>query len=87
MILSSLYFSYIDDEGHAQKPFLLPQKDPAFYDDFLNFYGLPEFMVEPVSVSENDLVNAIHYRSTKQLSSPLTAATPKSAKEGNYRYP
>ncbi|RPH89756.1 MAG: hypothetical protein EHM72_19945, partial [Calditrichaeota bacterium] len=34
-LCSRLYFSCIDENGRASKPFLLPQKDPRFYDTFL----------------------------------------------------
>lgn len=36
------YFSYFDDKGKAHKPFVLPQKDPEFYDYFHKSYNIPE---------------------------------------------
>lgn len=41
------YITYIDNNGNAHKPFILPQKDPRFYGKFLKTYNIPEF-------SEND---------------------------------
>ncbi len=36
------YFCYIDSAGVAHKPFVLPQKDPAFYDYTLKSFNIPE---------------------------------------------
>jgi hypothetical protein len=36
------YFSYIDSQGVAHKPFLLPQRDPALYDHLLQSFNIPE---------------------------------------------
>jgi hypothetical protein len=36
------YFSYIDSAGTAHKPFVLPQRDPAFYDYTLQSFNIPE---------------------------------------------
>jgi hypothetical protein len=38
------YLAYIGENGNAGKPFLLPQKDPAFYDTFLFSFNVPEFV-------------------------------------------
>ncbi len=43
-LYGKIYFSYIDDSGHAYKPFVLPQKDPEFYDYQLKSYNVPELM-------------------------------------------
>jgi hypothetical protein len=43
------YFAYFDPEtGNASKPFLLPQKDPNFYDYFTKTYNLPELIKAPI---------------------------------------
>ena len=36
------YFCYIDKEGKAHKPFVLPQKNPHFYDNNLKSFNAPE---------------------------------------------
>lgn len=36
------YFAYIDAEGHAHKPFVLPQKDPEHYFYTFKSYNIPE---------------------------------------------
>lgn len=42
------YFAYIDKEGQGHKPFVLPQKDPEFYDYFYKSFNIPElFSIQP----------------------------------------
>jgi hypothetical protein len=36
------YFGYIDSLGVAHRPFVLPQRDPAFYDYTLRSFNIPE---------------------------------------------
>jgi hypothetical protein len=36
------YFCYIDRQGRAHKPFVLPQRDPSFYDLNLKSFNIPE---------------------------------------------
>ena len=43
------FFTYIDKEGKAHKPFMLPQKNPKkFYQDFVYSYNIPEFVKDKV---------------------------------------
>jgi hypothetical protein len=52
------YFSYFDESGVAHKPFILPQKDPDFYDSFLKTYNVPELVSKPVPSPWRDLAHA-----------------------------
>lgn len=36
------YFSYVDKQGNTHKPFVLPQKDPEYYDYTFKSYNIPE---------------------------------------------
>lgn len=46
------WFTHIDAEGQASKPFLLPQKNPLkFYEDSEYSYNIPEFITGKVEVS------------------------------------
>ena len=58
-LLARPYFSYVDEHGGFHKPFILPQKDPAFYGFCLNTFNVPELMQGPVTVTEGDLVRTI----------------------------
>ena len=57
-LCSRLYFSYLDSSGNAHKPFLMPQKDPAFYDTFIMNYNVPELIDGPVKTSHWTLMKA-----------------------------
>jgi Tol biopolymer transport system component len=52
------YIAYFK-EGKAFKPFILPQRDPDFYNELFQSYNIPEFMTEPVNVSRKELVDAV----------------------------
>jgi len=54
-----IYLSHIDSLGNASKAFILPQKDPSFYDAFLEIYNVPEFIKEPVRVSPQNLAKIL----------------------------
>ena len=47
------FFAHFDPEtGHFSKPFLLPQKEPDFYDTFTYTYNLPELIKAPVKTGK-----------------------------------
>jgi hypothetical protein len=50
-ILSQVWFSHIDQKGNAGKPFVLPQKDPEFYKEYMYNYNRPEFISGKVSLN------------------------------------
>ena len=53
-LYTRLYISYIDRNGVAHKPFLLPQKNPKkFYGNLMFSYNIPEFMKGRVKTSEH----------------------------------
>lgn len=49
-----LYIAYFDKRGKAHKPFILPQRDPYFYNDYYKSYNVPEFMIEPVTITPQE---------------------------------
>jgi hypothetical protein len=53
------FFCYFGKDGKASKPFVLPQKDPLFYDNFLKNYNIPELVIGAVEPSPFDLRNVI----------------------------
>ena len=54
-----LYIAYFDKEGHAHKPFILPQRDPYFYENYYKSYNVPEFMIEPVTITPQEFARHI----------------------------
>jgi len=49
------FFCYFDKNGKASKPFVLPQKDPEFYNSFLKNYNIPELITDAVEPSQFDI--------------------------------
>lgn len=49
------FIAYIDEEGQAAKPFLLPQDNPEFYSVFMKSYNIPEFVKGEISISPSKL--------------------------------
>ena len=49
-----LYIAYFDEKGRAHKPFLLPQRNPYFYNDYYKSYTAPAFMIEPVTITPQE---------------------------------
>ena len=73
------FFSYVDAEGRVHKPFILPQKDPEFYQSFLRTFSVPELITGPIRISQKALVRAI--RSSEQIKvDTFTSASPKGKK-------
>lgn len=42
------YISFIGEDGVVGKAFMLPQKDPEFYDNLMKSYNIPEFVTDRV---------------------------------------
>lgn len=49
------YFAYIDKNGKARKPFVLPQKDPSHYDEMLYSYNIPELSASKAVFNAADI--------------------------------
>ena len=49
------YFSHVGADGVATKPFVLPQKDPYFYDFFLKSFNIPDLGRESVGFDAEDI--------------------------------
>ena len=49
------YISFIDEHGNSSKPFVLPQKDPEFYQTYLKSYNIPEFSTFEIDLHPGDI--------------------------------
>ena len=58
-LFGRVYFSYVDPRGKARKPVLLPQRDPEFYDSFIENFNAPELITKPISIKQIALARAI----------------------------
>ena len=45
------FLSYINSDGTSEKPFVLPQKDPEFYNNFSKSFNIPEFSTEKINLN------------------------------------
>jgi len=54
-VYSRPYFAYFDANGKEYKPFLMPQKDPEFYDTFMKNFNRPELVKGKVELDENEM--------------------------------
>ena len=59
------YFCYVDADGHAHKPFCLPQRHPRFYDNTLKSFNAPELGHGRVPFSPKDVARAMKQESEK----------------------
>ena len=61
-LFTRLYFSHIDENGNATKPFLLPQNNPRkYYDELFMSYNVPDFVTSSVSFDDKraeELINS-----------------------------
>lgn len=71
------YLAYVDAEGNAHKPVLLPQKDPTYYDSCLLTYSVPELATEPIRSTKETLARAIRRSESISIVPPITMATPQ----------
>lgn len=52
------YISYIDENGNASKPFVLPQENPGFYKEFIKTFNIPEFAQADVTFTPGEVRKA-----------------------------
>ena len=53
------YFTYVDRQGKAHKPFVLPQRDPLFYDHHLKSFNAPELGKGRLPFEASDVRQAV----------------------------
>ncbi|NLS95851.1 MAG: hypothetical protein GXX96_27260 [Planctomycetaceae bacterium] len=71
------YLSFVDEDGRAHKPFVLPQDDPQFYDSFLETISVPELIDGPIPVAAKALADVA--RSKPVLVDAITGASKPAA--------
>lgn len=78
------YISFVDRTGKAHKPFILPQRDPEFYDSFLKTVSVPELITGPVPVSGEALARAARSGTVVTVDA-ITGASPQTGTSGPWR--
>jgi len=76
-VFTRIYLSYVDEAGEVYKPILLPQKDPTFYDSFLQTCNTPELVAGPVRVTKEKLGRVVRGSRQIEVALPITMATPR----------
>jgi hypothetical protein len=77
------FISYVDADGEAHKPFVLPQMHPSFYESCYRLYSVPELIDGSVTVNSRSLVEAIVGPTQISVNS-ITGATPKTGSTEAY---
>ncbi|MFN8255111.1 MAG: cytochrome C biosynthesis protein [Bacteroidales bacterium] len=65
------FFSYIDENGKSTKPFILPQKDPHFYETFLKSYNTPQLITSAIKQTPARFTESILGDSIQALIIPV----------------
>jgi len=71
------YLAHCDASGQFAKPFILPQRDPDFYDGYLKTFTVPEFATAPVPVGSRALARAARTGTRLPVALPATTMSPK----------
>jgi hypothetical protein len=79
-IFTRSYIGYVDENGKTSKAFVLPQKDPEFYNYTLETFNTPELVTGPIMVTGERLAQAVRGQTAIQVNIPTTMATPKPEK-------
>ncbi len=53
------YIAFIDENGKSGKPFIVPQRDPEFYDIYLKSFNVPEFSNVKISMNPGKIRDAV----------------------------
>ena len=76
-LFTRTYITYIDEKGQSRKSFIVPQKDPLFYDSHLETFSFPELSIEPMKISAEKLASAVRSPFQINVDLPITMASPK----------
>ncbi|MEO0293476.1 MAG: cytochrome C biosynthesis protein [candidate division WOR-3 bacterium] len=80
-LFSRPYFAYIDKEGNVSKPFILPQKNPSYYETCLENFNVPEFIKKPVRFSPKNLAKSAYKKPIQANLDPKLTPTQKKEEE------
>jgi Tol biopolymer transport system component len=53
------YFAWLDENGETTKPFMLPQKNPDFYDYCIHSFNVPELVTGKVNTDGRKMLKTI----------------------------
>ncbi len=70
------WFSHVDAAGRASKAFVMPQRDPAYYDSFMRVYHVPELVDQAIPIRGEELARIIREDPWLGMDPTVTGATP-----------
>jgi hypothetical protein len=71
-LINRPFIAYVGPDGTCGKPFVLPQRDPEFYDSLLLTYTIPTLAIKAVTVPQRELIDAIKSVNKPKLIMPTT---------------
>ena len=80
-ILTRIWFTYIDGNGKASKPFVLPQRKPDHYDSLTKVFSVPELVKSPVQAKYSKIVKTALSADGINVKLPISGATKKSSSD------
>jgi hypothetical protein len=80
-IFMKAYIAYVDGNGRTRKPFVMPQRDPSFYDSFIRVYHVPEFAKNPIRVRGEALAEVIRSAPWVKVDVHVTGASPRASSQ------
>lgn len=72
---SRIYLSYVDENGKAHKPVLVPEEDPAFYESFLRTRNTPELITASAAGWSEKLLAAHESPDVFEVTMPSVSMT------------
>ena len=84
-LFTKIFLSYVDETGRVYKPFLLPQKDPDFYDSHYKVYSVPELTVNRIEIDSSALNHAACGPADIEIELPITSASPPPEEKETWR--
>ena len=78
------YIAYFDSHGNVSKPFILPVKDPQYFDTCRDGFSVPEFSINAAKITGEKLGRVIRSGNKIKVDIPITMATPVQTKDQRY---
>ncbi len=79
-----IYIAYLDNDGNVSKPFILPVKDPQYFDTCRDGFTVPEFSMNAAKITGEKLGRVIRSANKIKVDIPITMATPTKSKPQQY---
>jgi hypothetical protein len=81
---SSVFFCYCDSSGMTHMPFVLPQKDPLFYESSITACNVPELLTGKIPYSIRQFQQVLDTYRSRPATDVVTAATAPQSPQDEY---